>query len=304
MARPLEKLQIRVDETVARWSKSLRRFSVFALLLDTIDAFNANGLSMLAASLSYYSLLAIFPLLLLLISIAPLFISSEDAFEVVLELARQYVPGAEAALRGVLQQVIDERGSATVVGILALIWSASGVFDVLQVSFNRAWRVAQPRSFWLQRLFSIAVIGVMGVFFLAAVIASAFSESLVFGFYGDWRGARELVTWGGSVVGAFIAFSAFTMLYKTFPHAQVRWKHALLGGLVAAVLWQSAKYLYELYLVHFARFSLIYGSVGAIIGLLLWGYISATIVLLGGQLAATMGKLQKSENGVWRSGAG
>lgn len=300
----LEDFQTRFPLTVARWDKSLRRFSVFALLLDTFDAFNSNNLTMLAASLSYYALLAIFPLLLLLISIAPLFISEADAFDSVLRVAREYVPGAETALRGVLQQVVDERGSATVVGLVTLIWSASGVFDVLQVSFNRAWRVTQPRAFWLQRLFSIAVIGMLGIFFLVSMIASSFSEMLLTSALGKTIGPRELAIGGGRVVGALLAFIAFALLYKTFPHAVVRWKHALLGALVAAVLWQTAKYLYELYIVHFARFNLVYGSVGAIIGLLLWGYISASIVLLGGQLTALMGKIEKKENGDWRAEIG
>lgn len=304
MQRWLERVQTGYAQTVARWDKSLRRFSVFALLLDTIDVYNANNLTMLAASLSYYALLAIFPLLLLLISVAPVFISESEAFDAVLRVARGYLPGAEAALRGVLQQVIDERGSATLVGIVTLVWSASGVFDVLQVSFNRAWRVTQPRAFWLQRLFSIAVIGVLGVFFLVSVIASSFSETLLIGLFGETNGARELVKWGGSTLGAFLAFSAFALLYKTFPNAHVRWKHALLGALVAAILWQTAKYLYELYIVHYARFNLVYGSVGAIIGLLLWGYLSASIVLLGAQLTAMMGKLEKNENGDWQARPG
>lgn len=304
MQRWLEHVQTGYEQTVARWDKSLRRFSVFALVLDTIDVYNSNNLTMLAASLSYYALLAIFPLLLLLISIAPIFISKSEAFDSVLRVAREYLPGADTALRGILQQVIDERGSATLVGIVTLVWSASGVFDVLQVSFNRAWRVAQPRAFWLQRLFSIAVIGVLGIFFLVSVIASSFSQALGIGLLGEANVSRELVTWGGSMLGAILAFAGFALLYKTFPNANVRWKYALLGALVAVVLWQSAKYLYELYIVHFARFNLVYGSVGAIIGLLLWGYISASIVLWGAQLTAVMGKIEKNENGAWQAELG
>lgn len=304
MQRWLENLQIRFDETVARWDKSLRRFSLFALVLDTFAAFSANNMTMLAAALSYYALLALFPLLLLLIALAPLFISQSEALDTVLDVAHEYLPGAEATLRVVLQQVIDERGPATLVGVLTLIWSASGVFDVLQLSFDRAWRVAQPRAFWLQRLFSIGVIAVLGLFFLVSVIASTFSETMLVQLFGETNVARELVTWGGSTLGAILAFVAFLMLYKTFPYTYVRWRHALIGAIVAAVLWQSAKYLYELYIVHFARFNLVYGSVGAIIGLLLWGYISATVVLLGAQLAATLGRSTQSENGEWRAGVG
>jgi membrane protein len=95
-----------------------------------------------------------------------------------------------------------------------------------------------------------------------------------------------VVTWGGGLLGGALAFIAFTILYKSFPHAQVKWRDALLAALLAALAWHTAKYLYELYLVHFARFNLVYGSVGAVIGLLLWGYISASIVLFCAELAA------------------
>jgi YihY family inner membrane protein len=132
----------------------------------------------------------------------------------------------------------------------------------------------------------VAVIGLLGAFFFASAFLSAFSETVVFTLLGQTTVAREVVTWGGSLAGAMFAFVAFIILYKTFPHAKVEWRDALLAAVVATLLWHTAKYVYELYLVHFARFNLVYGSVGAVIGLLLWGYISATIVLFCAELSA------------------
>ncbi len=286
MQRQLEELQIRFENTVARAIASLRRYYVLDLLLDTFDSFNNNLMGFLAASLSYYALLALFPLLLLMIGIAPLFVSDADAVTSVLNVAQDYLPGMEDEVRAVLGQVAEARGPATIIGILTLIWSASGVFDVLQRSFDRAWRVSQPRAFWLQRLFSIGVIGLLGAFFFASAFLSAFSEAVIFGLLGN-TGIARVVRWGGGTLGALFAFVAFLILYKTFPHAKVEWKDALVAAIVATVLWHAAKYLYEWYLLRFARFNLVYGSVGAVIGLLLWGYISATIVLLCAELSAT-----------------
>lgn len=294
MRRQLELLQLRVDETVARWEKSLRRFSLLALLLDAGQAFSTDGMSFLSASLSYYALLALFPLLLLLIALASYFISETDALAAVLRVARDYLPGVETELQRVLRQVVDARGSATMIGLLTLLWSASGVFDVLQHALNRAWRVPEPRAFWLQRLVSIGVIAVLGLFFLASVIVSSFSETLVLALFGETVGAHQAIRWLGSIVGLAFAFIAFAILYKTFPNARVSWSVAWRGALVAAVLWQVAKFLYEFYLVYLARFNLVYGSVGAIIGLLLWGYISATIVLFCAELSAAMSRREQS----------
>lgn len=274
----------------SRWNTALRRFPTLAILFDAINAFNQDQMSLLAASLSYYSLLALFPLLLLLLALAPFFISEADAFARVMRVAQDYLPGSDAEVQRVLHQVVDVRGSATVIGLLTLAWSASGVFDVLQRALDRAWRVPQPRAFWMQRAFSVAVIGLLGIFFLVSIFVSSFSETLVFDALGETNLARETVRFTGSVLGLGLAWIAFAILFKTFPHARVEWNFALRGALVAALLWQTAKYFYELYIVYFARFNLIYGSVGAVIGLLLWGYISASVVLFGAELSAAMAR--------------
>lgn len=293
MRRWLERLQRQVDETVARLEKSLRRFSIGAVVLDTWDAFVRDNMSFLAAALSYYALLSLFPLLLLLISFASFFISEASALDTVVRVARAYLPGAEQELQNIMNQVLDVRAPATLIGLVTLLWAASGVFDVLQNAINRAWQVQQARAFWLQRLISIAVVGVLGLLFLVSALTLVFTHDIALGFLGVSTVSREVVRTIGAGLGFASAFLAFAILYKTFPHMRVSWHAALWGALAAAIFWQLAKYLYELYLQYFSRFSLVYGSVGAIIGLLLWGYISATIILLGAELSAQLGKRER-----------
>lgn len=290
MRRRIELLELRTDETVARLMKSLRRFSVFALLLDTLDAFSKDNMGVLAAALSYYALLALFPLLLVLIAVASALLSGDDALRTVLVQSRQYLPGAETELKKILTEVVDLRGSVTLFGFLALLWTASGVFDVLQNAFDRAWRVPRPRAFWLQRLYSIAVIGIMGMVFVASVLSSTLPGNMMANIFGESVMARAIVRALGRTLGVAVGLFAYAVLYKTFPHARVSWRPALWGGLVAALLWELAKYVYEFYLVNIASLNLVYGSLGAIIGLLLWGYISATILLFGAELAAAIAR--------------
>ncbi len=286
----LERWQMQLEKTVARWNASLRRFSIAALVLDAVDAFTRDNMGFFAASLSYYTLLSLFPLLLLLISVATFFINPETAFDTVLRAARAYLPGAEKELREILRQVVDSRGSATLFGLVALVWSASSVFDVLQYALDRAWRVAETRAFWLQRLFSMVVVFVLGILFFISALTVLLSQEFVYTMLGVSDFARQATRWLGTLTGFVFAFFGFAILYKTFPHVQVSWNVALRGALVAALLWQGAKFLYGLYVESFARLNLVYGSVGAIIGLLLWGYLSATIVLFGAELAAAMGR--------------
>ncbi len=295
MRRWLELAQIRLEGTVARWNNSLRRFSVLAVVLDAADAFARDNMSFLAAALSYYTLLSLFPLLLLLISIAAFFIAEESALETVVQTARTFIPGAENELRAILHQVVELRGGATVFGIVALVWSASSVFDVLQHALDRAWRVREARAFWLQRLFSIVVVILLGALFFLSVLTTVFSQEVVYNLLGVFTLAREVIRLVSALIGFLFAFVGFSILYKTFPHVRVAWSVAVRGAFVAALLWQCAKFLYEVYVNSFARLNLVYGSVGAIIGLMLWGYIAATTILFGAELAAALGRKREGE---------
>ena len=263
----LEQTQLSLEATVARWNKSLRRFSVLDVLFDTFDAFAAHNMDALAASLAYYALMALFPLLLVMIALSSYFIAQDNALDTLMGLVRGYLPGSDAEVLKILQQVVALRGPATIFGIAALLWSASGVFDVLQYALDRAWQVPLRRAFLVQRLFSIAVVGVLGAVFLVSVLVSGFSETVMLAAAGGDDTAREAVRGVGRIVSIVLGFGAFAILFRTFPHAQVPWRAALWGAGTAALLWEIAKLAYRLYLSYFAQFNLVYGSVGAIIGL-------------------------------------
>lgn len=287
MPGALESSMLRLQATVERWNTSLRRFLVLRVVLESLDAFNSDRMSLLAASLSYYALLALFPLLLLLIALASPFLAEASVIRQVVRTAENALPGAGAQIERVLREVVAARGSATFVGVIALFWSAAGFFDVIQTALDRAWRASQSRAFWQQRLISILVIALLAVLFVISIAISAMSNDMVRGALTRRRDSVEVL---GIGVSGIVTFLGFTLLYKMFPHANVQWRTAFAGAAVAAVLWEIAKYGYELYLVHFARFNLVYGSVGAVIGLLLWGYISAAILLFGAELCAVLGR--------------
>ena len=92
--------------------------------------------------------------------------------------------------------------------------------------------------------------------------------------------------WLSTLVPALISVIAFTVFYRTMPRNRVRWRDVWLGGVLAGLIWEGARQLFAWYLANFARHSLIYGSVGAIIGFLLWAYLSAQILLVGAEFTA------------------
>ena len=187
-------------QTVARWNTSLRRFSVLDVIFDTLEAFvqaqdgqccRVAGVLCAAGSVS--------------VAAGVDCIVVRDSFrgELVRDRdtpGRDYLPGSDSEVLQILEQVVALRGQATVFGVVALLWTASGVFDVLQYALNRAWQVPQPPAFWIQRLLSIGVIGILGrALFLISVLAAGFSDSFVVGIDGWDETAREVR--GCSVMG-------------------------------------------------------------------------------------------------------
>lgn len=287
MSNPIERLAAAATTTGSRLDTALRRVPALRVLLDTLDAFGRDHMSLFAASLSYYALLALFPLLLMLIALASPLLTGENVVRTVVRVAGEALPGTATEIESILRGIVEARGPATIIGLLALMWSASGVFDVVQTALNRAWRVPQPRAFLQQRLLSVLVIAVLGGLFIVGLFVSALAGQVL-------RPALEmtsdLVPILSVVTGFSASFVAFTLLYKFFPHARIRWREAVAGALLAALLWELARNVYGLYLIRFARFNLVYGSVGAVIGLLLWGYLSAVILLFGAELSAVVGR--------------
>ncbi len=283
----MNNLIVDANATFLHWSNGLsrqaRRIAALAVVLDAWAAYNRHEMGMLAAALGYYFLLALFPLLLLLIAIASPFFTSEELIRNAVRFVGNYFPTAAGELRTILREVINARGPVSIIAALGLLWSASGVFDLVQRGLNRAWQVTQPRPLWRQRLVSIATVIAIGVLFGLSFAASALARAGV-QYRVDFGSTRiEVVSLGLTTI---LNFFLFAVIYKFFPFARVAWRQVWASALVASVLWEVAKYIFVWYLLNFARLNLVYGSVGAIIALLVWGYITATILLFGAELSA------------------
>jgi len=111
--------------------------------------------------------------------------------------------------------------------------------------------------------------------------------------FGD-PAAGRLLGWVSAFVPTAVSIVTFTILYRTIPRNGVIWRQVWLGGLAAGLVWEAARQLYTWYLANFARYNLIYGSVGAIIGFLLWAYLSAMILLLGAEFTAQYSHWRKT----------
>lgn len=268
-----------------------------AILGDAIDRFGQANAAHVAAALAYYTMFSLFPLLLALIAIGSFFLEGAVVQEQVVRSVVRVVPISEEVILSNVTQVLERRGAVGTAGLLGLLWSGTGVFTVLVNHINRAWTDADRRSFLEQRLMGLGI-GLIGM--VAALLFLSLLSTLVLNVLprlqrtigGDIRildtPLRTLTTSG---LPALVIFLVFLNLYRFVPNTAVAWSEAAWGAAFVAVAWEVAKRGFAWYvssdLVHYR---LVYGSLGAVVALLLWIYLTSWLVLFGAHVSAAVAR--------------
>jgi membrane protein len=255
-----------------------------------------------AAALSFYGLFSLFPLLVMLISGMSFFLEDEAAKQQVLRAILRFVPpSAHPLIRQNIASVLQSRGSMSAVGLVGLLWAASGVFNGLARNLERAWPSSGMRNFFKRR--AIAVAAVLGLFVLLGLLYTF--QSILAYLATSIRLPFDipLLAEGGvlatsALVAFFFATMAVSMLYHWTPRTSVRWRHAALGALFAVAVGQLFTYLFGWSLsAGLGRYNLIYGSLSSIVVFMFWMFCMNTLLLLGGHLSAQFerhrGKLER-----------
>jgi membrane protein len=245
-----------------------------------------------AAAMAYYAVFSLFPLMLVLVSILGFLMSDEEALRQAVDFVGLAVPVSRDLIADNLRAVQQLRGPVGILGVLALIWSASGVFSVLAHNLNLAWRGSQARSVVGIRLLGLAMVGVLFVLLVLSVASGAIVDLLQRVSEPTGLLADDSLVWEilSTVVPWFIALLLFSGLYRWVPNADVDWGSALWAALVAATAWELSKGAFLWYVdSELSQYELVYGSLGAVVALMLWSYISSWIILFGAHLAAQIG---------------
>jgi membrane protein len=256
-------------------------------------ASSKDAASVQARSMAYYALFSLFPLLLFLVSLSGSVLDSQESQQTILSLVERYVPAAQGFVRDNIDQVLRARGTAGVLGVVGLLWAGSGVFGAIYRGVNRAWGSPERQAILMDRLFGLAMVLSLGLFLVATVLSGTVLElmrSWRVPILGWWPFADRtlgiLLGWGSALFQAAVSVLVFVVIYRFIPRADVTWQDVWPGGLMAGLAWEAVKRFFTWYLVNAARYSLVYGSVGAIIGFLLWSYVEAMILLVGAEFTA------------------
>ncbi|MCY7783793.1 MULTISPECIES: YihY family inner membrane protein [unclassified Bacillus (in: firmicutes)] len=248
-----------------------------------------------SAELAYFFLLSLFPFLIFMLTLtAYLPLSTDD----VLGVVEQYAPDSAMSLvESITHQTLNNRnGGLLSFGIIAALWSASNGMNAIVRSLNHAYDVEENRSFIIVRLTSIFLTIAMVFTILVALLLPVFGRQIGI-LASDFVGASDLflsvweaVRWGVSPLVLLIVFSA---LYVIAPNKKLSLRFVMPGAVFATIGWIVVSTLFSFYVSTFANYSATYGSIGGIIVLMIWFYLSGILIILGGEINALLHKRKK-----------
>lgn len=244
-----------------------------------------------AAQLSYYFLLALFPLLLVLINLLGYLAQEGTGLrnQLIAYLAAVMPANAVTLVHTTLDEISDSSGSGKLsLGLLAALWAASNGMGAVSQTLNTAYDVRETRSWWKVRLISVLLTVALAVLIISALAIVLYGGSIgdaVTGRYGFSTVFTRV--WGVLQWPIALAFvlATFNLIYNFAPNItsrQRRWFSP--GAVVGVVLWLAVSFAFRIYLRYFDSYSLTYGSLGALIVLMLWFYFTGVAILIGGEV--------------------
>jgi membrane protein len=243
-----------------------------------------------AAQLAFYFLLSLFPFLIFAITLLGYTtITVED----VLGLLQRFAPAETLnPIQQNLQEVFEQRkGGLLSFSILGTIWAASAALNAIIRALNRAYNVSESRSFLMERGVAILLTFMMILVILVSLLLPVFGEMILrlVAVFVDIPPILSMV-WSLTrwVLSFCILVSVFVLIYYLAPNDRLRFRDVISGALFAAVGWQVISLGFSYYVNNFANYSATYGSLGTIIALMMWFYLTALIIILGGELNAVL----------------
>jgi membrane protein len=244
-----------------------------------------------AAQLSYYFLLALFPLLLFLVSLLGYFAQAgSDLRNSLLNYLAAVMPGAAVTLvHTTLEEISNSAGGGKLsFGLLAALWAASNGMGAISDTLNTSYNVKETRPWWKVRLISVLLTVSLSILIVTALVIILYGGTIGeavashFGFGHVFTTLWKILQWP---IALIFVLATFNLIYNFAPnirHSQR--KFFTLGALIGVALWLLVSFGFRIYLHYFNSYSVTYGSLGALIILMLWFYFTGVAILIGGEI--------------------
>lgn len=260
--------------------------------IDLFKNFTEDEVTSLAAQMAYFFLLSLFPLLIFLVTLVGYF--PIDTASILSGLSDFIPSDAMTLIETNLEQVIDSSGGGLLsIGIIGTLWSASNGINAIMRSLNKAYDVEENRSFIVGRLIAILLLISMLVLILVALLLPVFGRALgvyVFSFFGASEAFIDVWNMLRWIISSSVFFIVFLYLYRLAPNAKVYIRDTLYGALFATLGFQLASFGFSFYVNNFGNYSATYGSLGGIIIMMFWFYITGIVIITGGEINALTAK--------------
>jgi len=275
---------------ISRQSFGVRNRSPWRRIFShAIHQFHENDLFTSAAAMSYFGLMTLFPALLLLLALSNRIAAGT---QMIAQIVQVY-PGSSKFLRETLTSLSNISNGVIITCVVIVLWAGSWVFAVVERALNRVWGTTH-RTFLHGRALTLAMIGTAGL--LLSLSALATSVLVYLQEVAGRLSPRQLENYAvlstvGSVfwqivfavASLLVTFTLFSIVYKFMPNAYVTIWDTIPGAVIGGLLWEIAKYGFAWTLSYF-DYEQVYGSVGAVVAVLTWGYVSSLVLLFGAQL--------------------
>jgi len=254
-----------------------------------------NHTMQMAAALSYYFVLSLFPALIFLSAVVAYFPVPDLFNQAIGMMARFIPPDSMGLVRRVLADVVTpNRGTFLSFGILGSLWAASGGFAAAIEALNVAYEVNDDRPFWKTRPLALGLAFLTGTLLLIALLVMIVGPR-----FGEWLASRIhlsslfVLLWPYIHWSIAIGFAIFAVeaLYFLAPNVKQRFLATLPGAILAVGCWIALSYVLGVYFRHFAHFNKTYGTLGAAIALMTWLYWTGFAMLVGAELNSELAKV-------------
>lgn len=281
--------QIRVDER-AKWTGRWRL--VLHVLRESLVKFYTDDSLAIAASIAYYSVLSIFPFLLLLLGLSGIYIEHYQLTGRLAVVLEPVLPMKPDFILQNLQSISKAYGRLGFASFLLLLWASAGVFMPIEKALNRAWEVETERTFLQRRLLALEMSLIFGVVILASSTLVGLNVYLR-----HWvqSSASEPTRWLLGYAYRLLLMTAsfvltlamFVVIFEHLPNRRMHFSQVMPSALLTAVLWHGARAAFTLLLPRF-NYRHVYGSIGAMVALMTWAYASSAVMLFGARISGVL----------------
>ncbi len=257
--------------------------------------YSQDQASIYAAAIAYYALFSLVPLAVLTLSILGLVLPPQRVVDFVLtQLPLEQTSDVEENVRRIVRQARDLSPAGLGIGVIGLLWSASGVFSAVRRGLNATSHRTKSRPYWHEKLVDFALVPALAILIALSIALTALAQVIVAQV--EELGpipvpTSDLARWASILAAAAVSFAMFTLLYRFVPSSRPEWKEALAGAACATVLFEATKNA-AAYVLSFAAVgenASLYAGFGTAMVFLFWVMLNASIMLFGAEFGRAVG---------------